>query len=231
MGKEIYFKFEPNCTTDDQALATKDGHLISNLGTIKVELRKTIYTRVKDALPPYFKYNQNVFDEKTKKGLIDHAVGGVIKPVDIKVVSMWRSGVLADPITFIFMYRSRKWLQAEEYIEYETVNNENAAPTNQVDPIEAVIRATHPDMSLENIKIKVEKYKEFLRMDNSVLQNNAISSTERRNVENGTSNPIHSTSNVSVEQIESKNELLRESKRRRIDESNGEPETIDLTDD
>jgi len=175
-GKKLYLKFESNCITDDQTLATKDAHLISNLGTIKVELRQTTFTDIQDTTPVYFAYNQNMFDEKTKKGLIDHAVGGTIKPSEDIMSMGYRHGALSAPLNFIFAYRSKKWLQAEDFIEY--VADENNAPTNgRMDPIETAIRATYFNINIpiEEMKIKVETYKVILRRNNQAAKNNIIS--------------------------------------------------------
>lgn len=118
-GKKIFFTFEDNDTTDDKSLATTDGDLINNLGTIRVEVSPARFTTLPPGPAPYFNFNKNVFDEKSKKGMIKHAIEGIIKPTTEKTTPRCMASLYGTKFSFIFHYRSRDWLQAEEYIPYE----------------------------------------------------------------------------------------------------------------
>jgi len=227
-GKKMYFRFEKNSTTDDQTLAIKDAHLISSLGKIEIQLRKTIYTPSRMRRSSCYSYNRNVFDEKTKKGLIDHALGGTIRPSEDTMSMSYQHGAFSAPINFIFAYRSKKWLQAEDFVEY--VADESATPPNGLnDPIETAIRASYPNIPVEEIKIKVENFKNSLQRNNQAAENNIISLDEEDDSIEVLVPP--QGPGVTAEQVEVEQEPLRNATRTNNVEVAAEQTTIDLTDE
>jgi hypothetical protein len=119
-GEKMYLAFGKNQTTDDKAAACKDETLLTNLGTIRVEVRETTYTYKGLSTKLYSRISSNVFDEKTKKGLIKHAVKGVTRKCnDSAQRSSYQHGVMKPMFTFTFRYRSLDWLQAEDYVAYQ----------------------------------------------------------------------------------------------------------------
>lgn len=117
--EKMTYAFANNLLTDNKEAAMKEDLLVRSLGTIRIELRDTVYTpKIGRHNPTIFKpISRNVFDEKAKK-LIRHSAQGITKPYGRSTSTNYTGGPYGDPIVFIFKYRCKDWLQAEDYIPY-----------------------------------------------------------------------------------------------------------------
>jgi hypothetical protein len=153
--KAMSFAFGRNLVTEDKALVTADDEKIENMGTIELVFNEATVSYTKGRRTRYHTLDPNVFDEKTKKGMIKHAVRGIIRPVGKESDIIGNHVSTGPKIRCIFKYRSKDWLQAEGHIPYtagHSVVEDNTVILTDV-PIDVVKSDANAQDEINNIGV------------------------------------------------------------------------------